>query len=309
VSSEASRHAAPEAAVHALSAQLAAIDRGLRDHALYVVDDAGVVVWWGEAAERVHHLPTEEIVGRPMHLLVPGDAAAHVRDLLAAAAQGGWCEEEAERLRRDGTPFPAATVITAFEDGEGARRFQVLTCDLSERRRLERLAQGGLATAIDELTGVNARRAFFEVATAEIARARRYAQPLSVLLIDPDEFRALNDAHGAAFGDECLTTLAGICRQESRNTDIIGRVGGEELAVLLPSTELAGGLVLAERIRERMQRHVFAGGPNGVRCTVSVGVAELDGEVATVEALLALAETAVGRAKAAGRNLVVGLDD
>jgi diguanylate cyclase (GGDEF)-like protein len=90
---------------------------------------------------------------------------------------------------------------------------------------------------------------------------------------------------------------------------VIGRVGGEEFAVLLPSTELSGGLVLAERIRERMQRHVFPGDHRGGRCTVSVGVAELVGEAATVDALLGMAETAVKRAKSAGRNLVVGLDD
>ncbi len=79
--------------------------------------------------------------------------------------------------------------------------------------------------------------------------------------------------------------------------------------MLLPSTELAGGLVLAERIRERMARHVFPGEQSGLRCTVCVGVAELAAEAPTVDALLGMAETAVSRAKQAGRNLVVGLDD
>ena len=99
-----------------------------------------------------------------------------------------------------------------------------------------------------------------------------------------------------------------MCRQESRTTDIVGRVGGEEFAVLLPSTELSGGLVLAERIRERMQRHSFQGEYQGVRCTLSVGVAELSDEVTSVDGLLTAAATAVERAKQAGMNLVVGYD-
>lgn len=302
--------AALEARERLLTSRLAAVDRSLRDHALYVVDANGTVAAWSESAERVHQMPAGDIVGRSMATLAPASAGgdAHVRDLLAAAERSGWAEEEGDRLRRDGTPFAATTVVTLLEGGPGEPRFQVLTRDLSERRRLERLAQEGSSTA-DDLTGVATRRSFYDISTTEISRARRYQQPLTVLLIDPDHFRDVNEAHGTAFGDECLRTIAGVCRQESRITDIIGRVGGEEFAVLLPSTELAGGLVLAERIRERMARHVFPGEQSGVRCTVCVGVAELAADAPTVDALLGMAETAVSRAKQAGRNLVVGLDD
>ncbi|MCU0636176.1 MAG: GGDEF domain-containing protein, partial [Gemmatimonadaceae bacterium] len=122
------------------------------------------------------------------------------------------------------------------------------------------------------------------------------------------QFRALNDQYGTSFGDECLQAVSWVCRQESRQVDVVGRVGGEEFAVLLPSTDLSGGLVLAERIRERMQRHVFGGDHAGVRCTLSLGVAELTPETAAIDDLLRLAELAVQRAKQAGRNLVVGYD-
>jgi diguanylate cyclase (GGDEF)-like protein/PAS domain S-box-containing protein len=306
---DAPRLSALEASTRSLGAQLSAIDRGVRDYALYLVDANGMVLSWSESAERVHQRPAAETVGRFMGVLEPASAGgeAHVRDLLESARRNGWSEEEAERVRRDGTPFPAATVVAALE-GAGSR-FQVITRDLSERRRLEQLAQTGAGAAVDDLTGVATRRSFYDTAGTEISRARRYQQPLAVLLVDPDQLRELNEAHGTAFGDECLRTVAMVCRQESRNTDVIGRVGGEEFAVLLPSTELSGGLVLAERVRERMQRHVFAGDHRGVRCTVSVGVAELVGEAATVDALLGMAKTAVQRAKSAGRNLVVGLDD
>lgn len=97
-----------------------------------------------------------------------------------------------------------------------------------------------------------------------------------MLFANPDKFRDLNEAHGTAFGDECLRAIAWVCGQESRTTDVNGRVGGEACAVWLPSTELSGGLVLAERIRERTQRHVFPGVHSGVRCAF-VGRRRIDG--------------------------------
>lgn len=308
---DASRVAELEAETRALAAQLRAVDQGVRDYALYRVDQDGIVLSWSASSERVHQCAAASIVGQSMAVLAPEDAGgeSYVRDLLNAATQNGWSEEEGFRLRRDGTPFWATTVVASLETNGGDRQFQVITRDLSERRRLEELVREGVGTATDDLTGVATRRGFYDVAATEIVRARRYSQPLSILLVDPDRFRELNDAHGTAFGDECLRAIAWVCRQESRTTDVIGRVGGEEFAVLLPSTELSGGLVLAERIRERMQRHVFPGAHSGVRCTLSVGVAELREGASTVDGLLALAETAVGRAKQAGRNLVVGLDD
>ncbi len=308
---DASRVAELESETRALVAQLRAVNHGVRDYALYLVDENGVVMSWSESSERVHQCAASSIVGQSMAVLAPEDAGgeAHVRELLNAASQNGWSEEEGFRLRRDGTPFWSTTVVASLDNNGGERRFQVMTRDLSERRRLEELVREGVGTATDDLTGVATRRGFYDVAATEIARARRYAQPLTLLLVDPDKFRELNEANGTSFGDECLRAIAWVCRQESRTTDVIGRVGGEEFAVLLPSTELSGGLVLAERIRERMQRHVFPGAHSGVRCTLSVGVAELREGASTVDALLVLAETAVGRAKQAGRNLVVGLDD
>ena len=184
----------------------------------------------------------------------------------------------------------------------------VVTRDLSERKKFEQALSEEQTSSTDYLTGVSARRGFFDVASAEIARARRYGHPLALLLVDPDKLRELNDTFGTEFGDECLRALAWVCRQESRTTDVVGRVGGEEFAVLLPSTELSGGLVLAERIRERMARHVFTGEAKDVTCTVCVGVVELSDEASSVDALLTIGDVAVQRAKQAGRNLVVGYD-
>jgi diguanylate cyclase (GGDEF)-like protein/PAS domain S-box-containing protein len=294
-----------------LDQQLRAIDGALRDYALFTVSPAGAIDTWNSSAERVHQWSAADIVGQPLTMLLPdsGNNDSHVRDTLALAERNGWCEEEGFRARHDGSTFWANTVITALRGSDGAvSAFSVVTRDLSERRKLEDASREDASSKTDYLTGVATRRAFFDVAGAEVSRGRRYSQPLSLLLVEADKFRELAETHGEEFTNEWLRALAWVCRQESRTTDVVGRVGGEEFAVLLPSTELSGGLVLAERIRERMQRHVFHGAFQAVRCTVSVGVAELSDNITSVDGLLSASGTAVERARQAGRNLVVGYD-
>jgi len=208
-------------------------------------------------------------------------------------------------------PTPAGAVKAVMEQRgmSTAPDGRVVTRDLTERRQYEEAMRGDASSTTDYLTGASTHRAFFDVAMSEVARARRYGQPLSVLLVSPDHFRDIKDAQGEAFADDWLRAIAGVCRQESRTTDVVGRVGGEEFAVLLPSTELSGGLVLGERIRERMQRHVFPGETSGIRSTLSVGVAEVTDGIKTVDLLLGASATAVSRARQAGMNLVVGFDE
>ncbi len=296
--------------VSRLQQQLQAIEGAVRDYATYTVDGHGQIASWNESAARVHQWPANEIVGQSLALCAPATLGeAHVQQTLTLAARNGWCEEEGLRVRRDGTTFWATTIVTALRAQDGAPTgYVVVTRDLSERKKFEQALNEEQSASTDYLTGVSARRGFFDVASAEIARARRYGHPLAMLLVDPDKLRELNETYGTEFGDECLRALAWVCRQESRTTDVVGRVGGEEFAVLLPSTELSGGLVLAERIRERMARHVFTGVAKDVTCTVCVGVVELSDEAASVDALLTIGDVAVQRAKQAGRNLVVGYD-
>lgn len=312
VATDAAELASARGGIARLKQRLHAIEGAVREYAIYTLDTAGLVDSWSAAAERVHQWPESAIIGQSMTALLPSEhgGQAYLEDTLSLAARNGWCEEEGHRQRQDGTMFWASTVVTALRDAAGETiGYSVVTHDVSERRKLEERLRDDASSTSDYLTGVSARRAFFDVAQSEVARARRYGQPLTMLLVDPDHFRALVEEHGEAFGNEWLRAIAWVCRQESRTTDVVGRVGGEAFAVLLPSTELSGGLVLAERIRERMQRHVFAGEFQMVRCTLCVGVAEVSEGITSVDGLLTAAGTAVGRARQAGMNLVVGFDD
>lgn len=311
VASDASALAKARSVVAQLEQRVRAIEGAVRDYAIYTLNADGTIATWSEAAERAYHVSGKDAIGRPGSFVYAADTdgAARLQETLTQAARAGWCEEEGERLRADGSTFWSTSVVSVLRgvDGEPTG-YSVITRDLSERRQLEDALRDDASSKTDYLTGAFTRREFFVVATSEVARARRYSQPLALLLIAPDSFRDIVEQQGENFANEWLRALAGVCRQESRTTDVLGRVGGEEFAVLLPSTELSGGLVLAERIRERMQRHVFGGEPTGLRCTVSVGVSEVTDDIVTVDGLLEAGATAVERARQAGMNLVVGFD-
>lgn len=312
VATDASGLASCRGIVSRLSQQLDAVQGAVREYAIYTLDVNGIVDSWSAAAERVHQWNAGAVIGQSMAVLLPPDhgGPSYLQDTLALAARNGWCEEEGYRQRQDGTTFWATTVVTALRDAAGeAVGYSVVSHDVSERRKLEERLRDDASSTTDYLTGVSARRAFFDVAQSEVARARRYGQPLTLLLVDPDHFREHVEQYGEAFANEWLRAIAWVCRQESRTTDVVGRIGGEAFGVLLPSTELSGGLVLAERIRERMARHVFSGDFTQVRTTLSVGVAEVTEGITGVDSLLGAAGTAVERARQAGMNLVVGFDD
>lgn len=166
------------------------------------------------------------------------------------------------------------------------------------RRELQRQAM------TDALTGVANRRALFERLQQEIARSKRHALTLSLVVIDIDHFKRVNDAHGHAVGDAVLRAVADLLRQCSRESDLIARFGGEEFCAVLPSTALDEALRWADRTRVLLHKMRFAGLPDLV-ITASFGVATLNAEdEASCDALFQRADRAVYRAKSLGRDRV-----
>jgi diguanylate cyclase (GGDEF)-like protein len=155
----------------------------------------------------------------------------------------------------------------------------------------------------DALTGLLNRRAFLESAGGELVRAARHHYPVSLLMVDIDRFKRINDTWGHPTGDAVIRALARVCADTVRKSDPCARMGGEEFALLLPHSELQGALELAERLREAVGRVEVPDARGAVRCTVSIGVAQWQpGE--GLDALLQHADEALYASKRAGRDRV-----
>ena len=181
-----------------------------------------------------------------------------------------------------------------------------------EKTRLKRevgLAQVKLAQMAtrDVLTGLHNRRYFFEALEREKARAERYGTDLVVCMIDLDHFKRINDSHGHPAGDAVLSGIGKLIRQWARETDLPGRYGGEEFAVVLPETNPEGGLIACERLRRMVAEHRFEHENLRLNVTISIGMAHCNKTAQqTVFDLMNKADEALYRAKNKGRNRVVG---
>jgi len=166
--------------------------------------------------------------------------------------------------------------------------------------RLEALAH------VDPLTQLLNRRALIVKLVAELERVRRYNAPLSVLMLDVDHFKLVNDTHGHLAGDQVLEAMGTLLQRAARTVDTVARYGGEEFAIVLPETGEQGAIAFAERLRAKIESNDSSiGRGQELHITISVGVTTFPGASATsAEGLLDCADQALYRAKQDGRNLV-----
>jgi diguanylate cyclase (GGDEF)-like protein len=157
----------------------------------------------------------------------------------------------------------------------------------------------------DALTGVLNRRAIVRESEREFSLARRASRPISVIAIDVDLFKSINDRYGHHGGDLALRAVADLLRNGLRRTDLIARLGGEEFAVVLPETNIGGALHIAEKLRDRLASTPIALPSGDIQVTFTAGVAQLISSDLSFDSVLARADKALYRGKAAGRNCVV----
>lgn len=238
-----------------------------------------VMVWSGSPPEVVAAI-SGAIRGAPPPVLA---VLASAEPAAAAAALAGGA---ADVLR----PGLTAQEITA--------RLDILLSLSAARSELARQA------TVDGLTGTLTRRAFLARATEEVERSHRYRQALSLLVVDVDSLKTVNIGRGTAAGDAALRRVAATCAEVLRETDLLGRLGDDEMAVLLPSTGGSGALALAERLRAEVAQasvEVTGAAPFGV--TVCIGGAEAGDD--SVEVLVGRAEKALATAQGQGRDRVM----
>lgn len=158
--------------------------------------------------------------------------------------------------------------------------------------------------ATDFLTGTTNNRRFYEAGEYEIQRARRFRHPLSLLMFDLDFFKRVNDTYGHAGGDKVLKKIAAVCRRTLRNIDILGRLGGEEFAVLLPYTDGDGARAIAEYLRAAIEEAEIEFAGQIINVTASFGVSEATGADDCLQTVLERADALLYEAKRRGRNQV-----
>ena len=288
---------------------------------IFVLDTTSRVMLWNRACERLTGVPAREILGTRDHwrsffeerrptladLLIEDRAADALRiqphaglaDEQHMAAES-WCDMPRVGRRR----YLAADASPIYDDrGRLAAVVETLR-DMTDEK-LAQIALEQLATR-DGLTGLANRRCFDETLHAEWTRALRQRQPLSLLMVDVDNFKAYNDANGHLGGDECLKRIATAVASEMRANDLVARYGGEEFAVILPNQSLKGAASVAERIRTRVEQLQV---PNrlapGEHVTVSIGAATaIASPDNSASELVAIADAALYRAKHMGRNRI-----
>lgn len=195
-----------------------------------------------------------------------------------------------------------AELASILLEYNGAPAFLVALNDVSQRKVLE--AELFRQASTDALTGISNRGHFQNLAEQEVRRARRFSRDLTVMMIDIDFFKPINDTFGHAAGDVVLQGIVKRALESLRQSDSIGRMGGEEFAVVLPETPLSAAYEVADRLRAHIEQKPIIIGHSAVSCTVSVGVAQLSSEDSGVEDLLRRADDALYAAKKAGRNRV-----
>lgn len=234
----------------------------------------------GEPALKMDGEKVEEVAGRAE---APAGLAFHV-------------EDESERY---------GTIVVDKEDMTGdqveylSTFANVAALSLKNSNMVEKLKE---RANTDYLTGLRNHRCFQERLAEEVERSKRYGTPLSLVMIDIDNFKKFNDTYGHQFGDLALKTVAQTIRGTVRASDLAARYGGEEMAVLLPNTSIEGACAIAGRICENIRRVVVSDGRNAAKVTVSVGVAEFKGDK---DRLIREADEALYSAKRSGKDRYV----
>lgn len=249
-------------------------------------------------------------------------------DLVMSSGLGGL--EVLEGIRKR-SPEADVVVVTGFATIEvavesmrlGAADFvtkpfsnahlRIVVSKAFERRRLIRAAEESehykRLSRQDGLTGLYNHRFFHQLIDSEVARATRFGHKVSLLILDLDRFKELNDSHGHLVGDQVLRQISDLIRNTCRKYDFAARYGGEEFAIISPGSDAAQAAVLAERIRERAAEAEFGSPASSVHLTLSIGIATIPGDAREKRELIELADRALYAAKHQGRDRVICAKD
>ena len=293
-----------EEALRQSEARYRAVTQSAND-AIITTDSAGTIVSWNQGAEKIFGYTEAEISGQPVIRLMPDRyRARHQAGMKRLETRGEpqviGKTVELEGLRENGTEFPLDLSLAIWETAEGLFYTAILR-DITERKHYQENME--YFALHDSLTGLLNRHSLEEQLNRTIARAKR-GRISSLLYMDLDNFKEVNDTVGHSAGDEVLITLTNLIKAELRIEDIVFRLGGDEFAVLLEGMESHEALSAAERLRVAVETRPFELRSRIFPSSLSIGLILIDGTLTAGE-LLSRADTAMYQAKAQGKNRVV----
>ncbi|WP_354467631.1 sensor domain-containing diguanylate cyclase [Marinobacterium sp. MBR-109] len=273
---------------------------------IYVLDTEGRTLYVNKAVSHLTGYNEQKLYHENLHQLLhqheENDLPLQQCPIVSKALKGITFEGDEQFKTRTGELLPV--VVTSQPMIERGQITGVVTVfrDISDRKEAERKLKR-LATT-DSLTGLSNRRALLERLHEEQRLSKRLGHPSSLLMIDFDHFKQINDEYGHNVGDLVLQHFASLARSCLRETDSIGRLGGEEFAILLPGTDLEGAVQLAERLRHLLEQTPTETTDGPVPMTLSIGVTTLHASDTTSSELLSRADAALYQAKSGGRNRI-----
>ena len=263
------------------------------------------IVYVNPAFEELMGYRADEVLGQNPKFLQGPDTEDKTRyQIRQAMRENKSIRTQILNYAKDGTElWLDINFVPLFDENGELAYYAAIERDLTEHKKLQFELEDMAKT--DSLTRLANRQAFMERANSEFNRARRYSRSLSVIMIDIDHFKSINDQHGHAAGDEVLRQLGQHCSSRLRDSDFLGRIGGEEFVLLLPDTAQDSAYHVAERMREQLSTTSIVL-DNGITLgiTASFGVAAMNKEDADFNAILQRADTAMYDAKHGGRNQV-----
>ncbi len=262
------------------------------------------IVYVNPAFEELMGYSAQEVIGESPRILHGPNTDRQTRyRIRKAILNGKSLRTELMKYSKNGQSHWLDMNIMPLRNEDGMIEYYAsIERDLNRYKKMERqLANMAL---FDSLTGALSRAAFMQHAEKEFKRAQRYSRPLSVIMLDIDHFKKINDQYGHAAGDHVLQIFVEAIEEEIRSTDVIGRIGGEEFALLLADTTQNAAAYLAERVRERITKYPYIAGKMLIEVTASLGVAVMNADDSGFNVLLQRADEALYSAKHGGRNRV-----
>ncbi|MDP3464766.1 MAG: PAS domain S-box protein [Sulfuricurvum sp.] len=287
-------------------AEAKALEKKLHDYIALVdehiitssTDVKGNIVYASKAFCRISQYSEEELIGKNHRIIRHPDMPASLYDELwkTITMDKSWAGE-IKNIAKDGSFYWVYAAIAPTWDEDGKKvGYTAIRQDITDKKRIEELS------ITDRLTGLYNRLKLDEVFMYELVQSKRFHAPLSIILLDIDHFKHVNDTYGHQVGDQVLQHIANILRSIGRKADTIGRWGGEEFLIVLPQTDRDGAIKMGEKIRLGVEDYSF---PVIGKKTASFGIAEFQ-EEDNQSTLVERADRALYRAKNEGRNRVAG---